>query len=520
MSYDLELEIAPGATTDEFAVRVVRAVSGGTATATMRLDTDTLLVACRALEDTVLASAVSARRTLSSGEQRLRDIGRQLFDGVFSGDIEDVYRVSSSVASERREKLRLMLRVNAPQLVGLPWEAMYDSKTGKYVCLGAPLVRHVEAPTPEPLTVEPPIRVLGLVASPSTMTTLDVNRERDRLMVALRRPIDEGRLHVEWLMQATWDDVHDKLLSDTWHVLHFIGHGDYDPTADQGVIALVDSDGSHHAVGADRLAGLLDQANPTPRLVVLNSCESGRGGSNDLFSSTAATLVRGGISAVAAMQFTVSDSAAIAFSRAFYSALANGRSIDEAARSGRVGILGAPGTLEWVTPVLYVRGDTTHLFNLKPVPSIGTRAGTAVATPADSAPPEPRPHRQWWRRKRVVMAGAAAAVIAVLAVAISVFVTKPDRVPLFQGYILAQKGIEARAEPKLSSRPVGYLHHLQPVFIVCTEYGDVVEGPGSGGPTTTTALWDRVRDTDGNDRGFVPDVWVKTGTTDPQGPPC
>jgi hypothetical protein len=343
--------------------------------------------------------------------------------------------------------------------------------------------------------------------------------ERDRLMVALKRPIDEGRLHVEWLMQATWEDVHDKLLSDTWHVLHFIGHGDYDPTADQGVIALIDGDGTHHAVGADRLAGLLDQASPTSRLVVLNSCESGRGGSNDLFSSTAATLVRGGISPVAAMQFTVSDSGAIAFARAFYSALAHGRSVDEAARSGRIGMYGSPGNLEWVTPVLYVRGDTGHLFNLKPVPSVGTRAGTAVAPRADSAPPDVRPQRQWWRRKRVVIAGAAAAVIAVLAVAISDFFTNPDRGPLFRGFILAPKGIEARAEPKLSSPPIGFLHQ-QRVFIVCAEYGDVVDGPGSGKPTTTTALWDKVRDTDGNDVGFVPDVWVKTGTTEPQGPPC
>src|ERR1700752_4523849 len=84
-----------------------------------------------------------------------------------------------------------------------------------------------------------------------------------------------------------------------------------------------------------------------------------------LFSSTAATLVRRGISAVAAMQFTVSDPGAINFARGFYSALANGKAIDEAARSGRVGILSAPGTLEWVTPVLYVRGETTQLFDLK-----------------------------------------------------------------------------------------------------------------------------------------------------------
>src|SRR5262245_62110420 len=249
---------------------------------------------------------------------------------------------------------------------------MYDRKTDEYVCLKEPLVRHVDAPfTPEPLPVEPPLRVLGVVASPNSLADLDVDAECARLTDALRGPITAGLIEVEWLRQATWEAVQDKLLSDTWHVVHFIGHGDYDPNADQGVIALVDANGRPHLVGADRLATLLGQTSLTPRLVVLNSCESGRSGGRDLFSSTAATLVRRGISAVAAMQFTVSDPGAINFARGFYSALANGRAIDEAARSGRVGILSAPSTLEWVTPVLYVRGETTQLFDLKRVQGQG-----------------------------------------------------------------------------------------------------------------------------------------------------
>ena len=91
--------------------------------------------------------------------------------------------------------------------------------------------------------------------------------------------------------------------------------------------------------------------------MVLNSCSSGRSGASDLFSSAAATLVKRGINAVAAMQFTVSDAGAIKFARAFYSALANGRGIGDAMGAGRVGLRGTPGSLEWVTPVLYVRDD-------------------------------------------------------------------------------------------------------------------------------------------------------------------
>ena len=54
---------------------------------------------------------------------------------------------------------------------------------------------------------------------------------------------------------------------------------------------------------------------------MLNSCSSGQGGATDLFSGTAAALVRSGISAVTATQFPISDRAAVAFPYGFYTAL-------------------------------------------------------------------------------------------------------------------------------------------------------------------------------------------------------
>ena len=117
--------------------------------------------------------------------------------------------------------------------------------------------------------------------------------------------------------------------------------------------------------GAHRLVDLLRQARPMPRLVVLNSCSGAAAGAGDLFSGTAAALVRGGVSAVAAMQHEISDPAAVAFARGFYAAIARGRGVDDAVSSGRVAILGTGDrTLEWVTAVLYLRGRETRLFTL------------------------------------------------------------------------------------------------------------------------------------------------------------
>ena len=73
------------------------------------------------------------------------------------------------------------------------------------------------------------------------------------------------------------------------------------------------------------------------------------------------------MSAVVAMQFAVSDPAAKAFTAGFYQAIAHNRTIAEAVRIGRIGIRGtSEETLEWITPVLYLRGDDAALFEVLP----------------------------------------------------------------------------------------------------------------------------------------------------------
>jgi CHAT domain/Kelch motif/Galactose oxidase, central domain len=365
MNSDIELEIGAGSRPGDYQVRVVRSAAGGEPVGLLQLDLDDVLGLRDQLEATVLATAVSARRALPVAEQLLQQVGRQLFEALFAGPVYGTYRASLGVAQQRGRRLRMVLRLTAPELAALPWEALFDPETGTYVCRQEPLVRHVPAPyTPDPLAVRPPLRILGLIASPRGLPALDVSAEKQHLAEALAEPVAAGLVELVWVPEASWEAVHARLLAGEWHVLHFVGHGDYDTRTDEGVLALVGAGGRADLIEAGRLADLLGEAQPTPRLVVLNSCSSGETGAHDLFSGTAAVLVRSGISAVAAMQFAVSDAAAIAFARGFYTALARGRAVDEAARSGRISILGVPRTLEWITPVLYVRGEATHLFTV------------------------------------------------------------------------------------------------------------------------------------------------------------
>ena len=366
----IEVAIGPGGSPGVFRVEVV-ASPAGEASAAVELDADALLARRGLLQQAVLASAVPTRRVLPETEQPVREVGEVLFAGLLGADeVAGRYRAAAAVAAERGQGLRVVLRIDDPVLAGLPWEAMFDRAAGAYVCRQDQLVRHVPvASAPAPLRVKPPLRILGVVSSPRGLPALDVDKEQDQLARALARPAGLDLAELHWAPSATWADLQDLLLDGEWHVLHFIGHGDFDPERDEGVLALTREDGRADLVAAHRLVDLLRQARPMPRLVVLNSCSGAAAGVSDLFSGTAAALVRGGVSAVAAMQYEISDPAAVAFARGFYAAIARGRGVDDAVSSGRVAILGTGDrTLEWVTPVLYLRGHDTRLFTL-PAPA-------------------------------------------------------------------------------------------------------------------------------------------------------
>jgi WD40 repeat protein len=362
----IEVAIDPGVVPGMFRVKVV-ASGAGEVSATVELDAAALAARHGQLQQTVLASAVSSRRVLPATEHVVREVGQMLFDMLLgTGAVAGQYRAAAALAAERGERLRVVLRIDTPTLAGLPWESMYDQANDVYMCRQDHLVRHVPvAGVPAPLQIRLPLRILGVVSSPRRLPLLDVDKEQEQLTGALAGLASQGLAEVHWAPSATWAGLQEQLMDRDWHVVHFIGHGDYDPVRDEGMLMLMREDGQPHPVTAHRLVDLLHRAHPMPRLVVLNSCSGAETGASDLFSGTAAALVRGGVSAVAAMQYEISDSAAVAFARGFYTAIARGRGVDDAVSSGRTAIVGlSEHTLEWVTPVLYLRGHDTRLFRL------------------------------------------------------------------------------------------------------------------------------------------------------------
>jgi WD40 repeat protein len=366
---DFELEISQGSGQ---TYPVTARAPGGEAATGLRLPlpTEELDRQLGVIKDAVLASSAVVRRLATHEEQPVQQLGRLLFDALIADDVRGLYVASAQRARQEGRVLRLVLRVHPPELARLPWEFLYDPGRQDYLGLSLPLVRYPHVLVPrQPLPVAPPLRILGMVARPGDRDTLSVVEEQQRLRTALGGLARDGLVQLTWVTGQTYGDLEDAMDQGPWHVFHFIGHGGFDADTEEGTIALATEQGRTDPVGADDLSRLLADHHAL-RLVVLNACDTGRGSALDAFSSTAGALVGRGIPSVVAMQFEITDPAAIQFAHTFYQHVAKQLPVDTSVMRARRALRRAKkDTLEWATPVLYLRSPDGRIFGPAVPPS-------------------------------------------------------------------------------------------------------------------------------------------------------
>lgn len=305
------------------------------------------------------------RRGRSASETSVADFGAKLFDAIFCGDIEHLYRSSLNTAHRAGQGLRVRLRLaDDSELHGRPWEFLFDTESKEFLAVRehTPLVRYLPVAQPiPPITVEGPLRVLVAVSAPTDYPRLDTSREWSILRDALDAPIVSGQIELRRVPgHCTFDNLRDSLRHFGAHIFHFVGHGV------PGALILDQESGK----GIEMQATHLRAAFPSgalPRLIVLNSC-SGAMSDGLPFSGLAQGFLRQGVPAVVAMQASITDEAATIFTRYFYRDLVEIGAVDTSLTEARLRMQVNGHPIEWGTPVLYMRALSGQLFQPASVP--------------------------------------------------------------------------------------------------------------------------------------------------------
>lgn len=178
----------------------------------------------------------------------------------------------------------------------------------------------------------PRTKVLFLTADPSRTRSgqrpgaaLNLDVEFRDVSRAIQSSRFRDQIELEPVLAATKQDLLNALNSRRPRIVHFSGHG----MQSQGIV-LLDENGRPAPVGSDFLASVFTSLSSDIRLVALNACHS----------EDQARAISNSVPVTVGTEKQIGDEAAVAFSAAFYSALANGLSTKQAFDQGSAMLAG------------------------------------------------------------------------------------------------------------------------------------------------------------------------------------
>jgi hypothetical protein len=398
---DFEVTVLPRQQ-DRFPVRIKSPAGDNHDAFTLPFDEEEVAQLIPSLSSSVARGTTRALRGDAPPPERLTPpevVGGQLFEALFSGRVRSLFERSLGMLYEQPDVgLRIKLCIDpdeAPELAriaGLPWEYLYRQDTRDFLSLSmrTPVVRYLEVPRPtEPLRLDGLLRVLFVLASPNDQAALDLEGEKQRVEKALGPQRESGHVEFEFVEGAgTMEALRRKLDEHSFHVIHFMGHGDFDSRSGEGLLCFETADRETDRLSARKLMTLLGDYRSV-RLVFLNACQTAvmasEGEHYDAFMGVAPALVMGGVTAVIAMQFPISDEAAQLFSGELYSQLAGGAPVDEAVSKARQAVQVGTNGQEWGTPVLFMRAPDGRIFDAPSLPPRPQLSPIEATVPPDGA---------------------------------------------------------------------------------------------------------------------------------------
>lgn len=328
--------------------------------------------------------------SLPQGDE-LMEFGSALFEVLLQGDVRRLY--DEARTRQRQRRLDLVLTSMIPWIAEKPWEFAYDSGRKSFLATEElHFVRNVltNVPSDPIVPCAGPLHILVASAQPVGFGLLSVDQESEVIRRGFAPLVDAGLIEIEVLPRTTPERLHGYLMTGSYQVVHFIGHGVYDEDRKEGCLIFESDTGGEYPLGEREVREIFRGRGLG--LVFLNACESGRGGRADFNKGIAQSLVAAGLPALVANQYSVLDSSATSFAKHFYWSLAQGVSLGQAAREARIAVNYAlrGELIDWAIPVLYARDASMALCS---TPATRSRTPVTAVRPASRRAIVSRPVR-------------------------------------------------------------------------------------------------------------------------------
>ncbi|MDQ3248373.1 MAG: CHAT domain-containing protein, partial [Chloroflexota bacterium] len=270
---------------------------------------------------------------------------------------------SYQLAYQQRAQLRVRIQLaTTPEFVHLPWEYLCDPVRAEFLALSvhSPMLRYMDLMHHIlPLKVDGPLRMLVVIPAPAGYPAIELEREWHTLLDTLDHLALDGKLKLERLQKPTLFDLQRRLRQGEYHLLHFIGHTLYDPSAQDGLFVFEEETGRSRPVSGQHLGSLL-RDHYALRLVVLQPCQRAQITMPNPYVAIAPSLVQRGLPAVVSLQFPIN--ALAGFADPFYTAIANRQPVDVAVADARRSMASEQGGVAWAAPLLLMRTPDGRLF--------------------------------------------------------------------------------------------------------------------------------------------------------------
>lgn len=290
-------------------------------------------------------------------------LGRLLFDGIFVDEIRDKYQLAKEISKSRDVSLTLSLKAleanrDIPRSFTAPWELLHDDEG--FICLQYPFFRLPRGGKVYPISkVVPEITDALLIAANPGGGTSDIPEVEEEIEY-IANVLKEMNIKPTCISSndAEPKAILQELERGRFQVLHFAGHGHFDPDQPENSCLLIGTKGT----GPFRLSArtLCEYTrNSNLSMVFLGSCFSAQHGINQYLRpweilGLLDAFVQSGVPTAIGMQWSVSSQGALLLAKHFYESLKKRLTVEESLRRARrhLGALSNWEDLTWLAPVL------------------------------------------------------------------------------------------------------------------------------------------------------------------------